>query len=328
MANRPPEDAACHGRFCVDGTPAIPQGQGEQDAPRSGARVRKAVQLVVNRGQFERFLGVDLGGGKGKKTALAVLERRGADLVVAALVPRTGEAPLYDASLVDLLRAEGPSSLVCMDAPLTLPPCLRCLVPVCPGQDTCSDSAVREMRRLADLGEEPTRDHRRGKPSVTPYTQRATEVYLHRSRGVLPRETLGQGMGPLTARAAHLLRALADRFRLNENLIEVYPKATLTLLGLGEPYKKRADARLRILSRMPEVSFAPGVWREECVQSDHAFDAIVCAYTGYLFARDGWTIPDDGDQVFAHDGWIWVPPEPEAKESTAEDLGAQRRTLP
>ena len=33
---------------------------------------------------------------------------------------------------------------------------------------------------------------------------------------------------------------------------------------------------------MPDLSFAPGVWREECVQSDHAFDAIICAYTGYL----------------------------------------------
>ena len=31
------------------------------------------------------------------------------------------------------------------------------------------------------------------------YVQRAAEVILHRQHGILPRETLGQGMGPLTA---------------------------------------------------------------------------------------------------------------------------------
>jgi predicted nuclease with RNAse H fold len=289
----------------------------------------------VRQRAFERFLGVDLGGGKGKKTALAVLERRGSDATIAVvgLSPRAGDPPLYDEGLVDAIRKHGDDALVCVDAPLTLPPCLRCEVPVCPGQDACTDPAVIEMRRLAEEsqeGERPTRDHRRGKPNVTPYTQRATEVHLHRRRGVLPRETLGQGMGPLTARAAHLMRALADRFRLNENLIEVYPKATLALLHLGEPYKKRPEVRLEILARMEGLSFAPGVWREDCVQSDHAFDAIVCAYTGYLFARDGWIMPEESAAVMARDGWIWVPPEQPVDETrtAGPEVEKRRRTLP
>jgi predicted nuclease with RNAse H fold len=285
----------------------------------------------VTQRAFERFLGVDLGGGKGKKTALAALDRTADGVAVVAIMPRGGDLPLYDAGLVEVIRSSPERSLVCVDAPLTLPPCLRCEVPVCPGQDRCVDEAVVEMRRIAADGDEPTRDHRRGKPTVTPYTQRATEVYLHRRRGLLPRETLGQGMGPLTARAAHLMRALADRFRLNDNLIEVYPKATLSLLQLSEPYKKRADARLRILSRMPDLSFAPGVWREECVQSDHAFDAIVCAYTGYLYARDGWTMPAESASVLHRDGWIWVPPEAPAAEEPAPTAGLperRRQTLP
>jgi predicted nuclease with RNAse H fold len=289
----------------------------------------------VRQRPFQRFLGVDLGGGKGKKTALAVLERRDTDqgpgIAVIGLLPRSGAVPLYDAGLVEAIREHGGAGdgegLVCVDAPLTLPPCLRCEVPVCPGQENCADPAVIEMRRLAVDGEE-TRDHRRGKPNVTPYTQRATEVYLHRRRGILPRETLGQGMGPLTARAAHLMRALADRFRLNDNLIEVYPKATLALLRLTEPYKKRPEVRLEILSRMEGLSFAPGVWREDCVQSDHAFDAIVCAYTGYLYARDGWTMPEESAAVMARDGWIWVPPGDPAEAAVTDEEPARRRTLP
>ena len=207
---------------------------------------------------FERFIGVDLGGGKGKKTALAVLERRDDGVAVVGLLPRAGDAPLYDGALIAAIRARADRALLCVDAPLGLPPCLRCLVPVCPGQERCVDPAVIEMRRLGGAITDPTRDHRRGKPAITPYTQRPTEVYLRERRGIVPRETLGQGMGPLTARAMHLMRALADLFRPEENAIEVYPRATLELLRLNEPYKKRADARLRILSRMPGLSFAPG----------------------------------------------------------------------
>jgi predicted RNase H-like nuclease len=282
---------------------------------------------------FERFIGVDLGGGKGKKTALAVLERRDDGIAVVGLLPRAGDVPLYDGALVAAIRARADRALLCVDAPLGLPPCLRCVVPVCPGQERCVDPAVVEMRRLGGAIVDPTRDHRRGKPAITPYTQRPTEVYLRERRGIIPRETLGQGMGPLTARAMHLMRALADIFRPEENAIEVFPRATLELLRLNEPYKKRADARLRILSRMPGLSFAPGVWREECVQSDHAFDAIVCAYTGYRWAEEGWSVPTDVSVVAARDGWIWVPPEqPGVERSTRpedpEDLEPRRKTAP
>lgn len=272
----------------------------------------------MNRRTFKRFVGVDLGGGKGKRTALAVLDLRDDAVVVTQLSPRMGAAPLYDRTLIETLRALGDDAVICVDAPLTLPPCLRCQVTVCPGQDACVDASVVEMRRLFGAPDEETRDARRGKPGLTPYTQRATEVYLHRRRGVLPRETLGQGMGPLTARAAHLQRALADRFRLNENLIEVFPRATLDLLGMREPYKKRVDRRVEILAQLPELSFGPGVWREECRRSDHAFDAVICAYTGYLWNRDGWTLPADCSADMLRDGWIWVPPETAAVDDTAD----------
>src|SRR4029078_1484774 len=89
----------------------------------------------------------------------------------------------------------------------------------------------------------PGRHARRGKPSVTPYTQRTTEVYLAHRLGIAPREALGQGTAPLAARAAHLVRALADRFTLNETLLEVYPKATLAALGLGTPVKNQLRQR-------------------------------------------------------------------------------------
>jgi predicted nuclease with RNAse H fold len=185
------------------------------------------------------------------------------------------------------------------------------------------------MRDLANSDPSPwDRSRRRGKPQVTPYTQRATEVYLHRRLGVLPRETLGQGMGPLTARAAHVLRLLADVFVLHQNVLEVYPKATLALLRLGERHKKRVDERLRALTVLPDLSFGPGVWRESCVQSDHAFDAVICAYTGYRAQRDGWSVPPELTAVAEMDGWIWSPPARLGEAVKPETLEPQRSAEP
>ena len=287
--------------------------------------------------RFHHVLGVDLGGGKGKKTALATLRIDGPAATVVDIAPRTGAPPFYDPTLLDTIRAYGDETLLCIDAPLALPPCLRCEVPVCPGQEACVDPAVVEMRALAaeaaDAGDDAFgvrgRDARRGKPSITPYTQRATEVYLS-CAGVAAREGLGQGTGPLAARAAHLVRALADRFTLNENLIEVSPKATLVALGLGTPFKKHMrerETRARILESLSdELRFGPGVWRERCIQSDHLFEAVICAFTGFLWARDGWSLPASatGRDATARlrEGWIWTPPiaavSPAAKKSAAE----------
>ena len=129
---------------------------------------------------FLHVLGIDLGGGKGKKTALATLRLDGRTATVVDIAPRSGAAPFYDASLLETIRQYGDDTLLCIDAPLTLPPCLRCTVPVCPGQEACVDPSVVEMRSLMAETAEPNagRDARRGKPPVTPYTQRATEVHL------------------------------------------------------------------------------------------------------------------------------------------------------
>jgi len=295
--------------------------------------------------KFNHVLGIDLGGGKGKKTALATLRVDGHTATVVDIAPRTGAAPFYDPTLLETIRAYGDETLLCIDAPLTLPPCLRCEVPVCPGQTACVDSSVVEMRALAAeaaeardgvqstndrFGLRSSRDTRRGKPSVTPYTQRPTEIYLAASVGIAAREGLGQGTGPLAARAAHLVRALADRFTINQNLIEVYPKATLVALGLGAPFKKHLrerETRAGVLESLSgELRFGPGVWRERCVQSDHLFEAVICAFTGFLWARDGWSLPvyttarDESARL--RDGWIWTPPvaaaSPVQKKSAAE----------
>jgi hypothetical protein len=287
--------------------------------------------------KFQHVLGIDLGGGKGKKTALATLRVDGPAATVVDIAPRTGAVTFYDPTLLETIRAYGDETLLCIDAPLTLPPCLRCTVPVCPGQELCVDPSVVEMRALVSEPRDDffpprgNRDTRRGKPSITPYTQRTTEVHLASNVGIAAREGLGQGTGPLAARAAHLVRALADRFTLNSNLIEVYPKATLAALGLGTQFKKHMrerETRARILESLSgELRFGPGVWRELCIQSDHLFEAVICAFTGFLWARDGWVLPaqaggrDAAERL--RDGWIWTPPVTAVAASTLKKSAAE-----
>jgi predicted nuclease with RNAse H fold len=281
---------------------------------------------VLERRELTTFIGVDLGGGKGKNTAVALLARdRGDGRAVRVVFVDTKTAdgqPFFDAELLRFVRAHRERALVAIDAPLLPSVCLRCRLEHCATLGECQDPVVQWFRALEESGLPAAPSAARGpglggppggKPATTPYTQRACEVILHRRHGILPRETLGQGMGPLTARAHYLRRALEPDFALNQNLLEVYPKATVHALcgpDAARRYKRLANTwrvRAEILERLSgELRFE--VWREGCLQSDHCFDAVMCAYTAFLWARDGWTMPQEDRAVFERDGWIWFPP--------------------
>jgi predicted nuclease with RNAse H fold len=285
------------------------------------------------------FLGVDLGGGKGKNTAVARLELREDGVLEVVDVGTTHDKqPWYDESLVEYLGKHAEGALCAVDAPLTLTACVRCRESVCPGMAACVDptivwfrtegaeliarAAVADRDRIAAVPangklaySQPAPASK--KPPTTPYTQRATEVVLHRRHGIMPRETLGQGMGPLTARAAHLGRALARfGYKLHENLIEVYPKATLQMLWgrkVAMSYKREVDTwdtRARVLESLRgrvEFGRRSRLAKEAVLSNDHCFDAVICAYTGYLCVKEGWTLPERDREVFAVDGWIFTP---------------------
>lgn len=274
---------------------------------------------------FNRVVGIDLGGGKGKHTAVAIGSVTPAGLEIQSYGTRgPGGKPYYDDVLTRLLLSQPPATLVAMDAPLGLPACVRCLLPECPGIDACEDPAVRWMQTD---GARLERAHRprapQSKPLITPYTQRVTEIRLRCEDHIQPRETLGQGMGPLTARGVHLAKALAGRYRRDESLIEVYPKATIHQFAgpdAARRYKRGVglwQVRASLLERWSrELTFK--AWREESLRCDHCFDAVVCAFTGYLWATESWSRPAGFDRIADLEGWIWMP-EAQANRETETD---------
>jgi hypothetical protein len=294
---------------------------------------------------FTTFIGIDLGGARGKTTAVARIEVTDAERGQAAVLevctryrpPNGEETAFHDASLLQYVTTLGRGAAVAMDAPLTAPACVRCQVAACPGVSACQvpatmwlrtvgarlqDEAMSDLDRIAlipshsGFGRVAPQGLTPYKQRVAPYTHRCTEVWLHYDRDLIPRDGLGQASGPIAARAGHLRRLLTSHgFRLNENLLEVSPRATVAAL-FGERwargYKRDADpweTRAAIVERLGDslkFAYTSRLSREEVLRNDHCFDALLSAYTAFLWARDGWAMPEDG--AFADDGWIWVPP--------------------
>jgi predicted nuclease with RNAse H fold len=293
---------------------------------------------------FRTYIGIDLGGARGKTTAVARLTvGHDGEAVVQQVSNRSAErSPWYDEVLLRYLaQLPAAETVVAIDAPLTLPACIRCVAPACPGQQACEDPAVvwlntvgAELTLAETLADRdriaavptpgrpagsPVRTAARARPMLTPYTHRPTAVVLRHARGIKTRETLGQGSGPITARATHLRRALQrSGYELNRNLIEVSPRATVHALfdeRKARGYKRDADpweTRAEIVEHLSHsLRFAPTSCfsREQVLRNDHCFEALLSAYTAHLWARDDWQLPAGEQDLFDTDGWIWTPPD-------------------
>lgn len=287
------------------------------------------------RSSFSRFLGLDLGGIRGKTTALAELVTHGSGAMVTRVALRDHGQPWTDDTLAaELLSLPPTTTAIAIDAPLTHHACGRCVRPTCPGAAKCDDPAVQWLRaagqaavpgasiQRAELAQGTSRplalrsSDQPARARLVPYAHRATEVSLVEA-GLLPLGRLGGANSPIAARARHLVRRLAGAgFSLHENLLEVSPQATVTaLFGPRKARGRKRDAdpwhtRAEILARLPELTFAPSsrLAREDVLRNDHCFDALISAYTAFRWAKDGWQLPARDRELFETDGWVWAPP--------------------
>jgi Protein of unknown function (DUF429) len=279
---------------------------------------------------FTTYVGIDLGGARGKTTAVATLARREDGVAALEVATRRVGEPWHDESLWEYLSSLGPHAVIAINAPLTAPACARCLEAICPGVSACVDPAVVWLRtegRALVVGDEAeaeaqgggahhrvTTARRSPRARVVPYSHRATELLLCHERGILPQTSVGAATGAVATRAAHLVRRLAAAgFALHERLIEVSAHATVAALfdsRRARGRKRDADpwhTRAEIVEGLGDLGFAPSsrMSREEVLRNDHCFDALIAGYTAYRFCVEGWTMPDPR---FAVDGWIWAPP--------------------
>ena len=162
-----------------------------------------------------------------------------------------------DAEILDLARRAGRWGTVAINAPLTRPLGRCCLDDDCPCRQ---DPGTRSRQLERDLG-------RMGVPTL------ATAL-----------------LKVLARRGARIAEALRE---LGYEPLEVYPFATLRLLGLPWRGKRTVAGRRRIYRALRPL--VPGLRHPRA--SEHQLDAVVCALTAQLW-REGRTrtvgLPEEG----------------------------------
>src|SRR5690242_15299621 len=92
-----------------------------------------------------KIAGIHLAGPNSAKTTLVIMTGHlgEGNLKINGVYDRMGTVHrlFSDDRLFDVLKSEQPERVM-IDSPLTVPPCVACTRPVCPGVDACEDIAV------------------------------------------------------------------------------------------------------------------------------------------------------------------------------------------
>lgn len=249
---------------------------------------RKSFQVI-------KFAGLTLGGGKGRKTCMAVLEYyvKEKKLFLAELyqgIEEEGRVSCDTQLIRKLEQHKQGLKLIGVDAPLKLPKCMRCRLK-CPGHEKCTEEEIRWMWKW---------HRKRGKSKrpnkiFTPYTERCVEQYIMSEveGDFIPDHAFGANRAPLAARAMYLQR------RINFcKLTEVKPRLSVWRLGqilgmrksqipLYKQVTKGEDIRSHFLELWSEqeISFIYHRDFKTMIKDGFAFEAFVCAYTAFLKHR-------------------------------------------
>jgi hypothetical protein len=222
-----------------------------------------------------------------------------------------------DERLVEILTHAGPFAEVFIDCPLTVPPCVACQRPRCPGAVQCDDVSVAYM--LAISSKVRRRGARKARP-VNPQSQRLWDVLqLSHGPGERLEPSYSANLAPLVTRARTLQK------RLNALPVPVILKETQipnALECLRSPLKLAAstrqdyrgfetghDRRRQILTRMIERGWIEAAWDMEMfdlvARSVEAFHAFMSAWVAAMHAA-GLSLRAPREYIDS-EGWVYLP---------------------
>jgi len=150
-----------------------------------------------------------------------------------------------------------------------------------------------------------------------PLVRRLTDRIVHAETGIVPLSVSADLIAHVALRCAGLLAELeavgVDVDRVDGAVVEVYPAAALR--GWDLPFKgyksaKNREARaasvVALERALPELDL--GGFRDLCIASDDAFDAVVACLAARAAALGRTTRPDATQRaVAAREGWIHLP---------------------
>lgn len=265
-------------------------------------------------GEVHRFIGISLGGGKADKACIAVVEYFPAykKIFLSNIIERIKSEGSISADLKihEILESyKGKIHTVAFDVPWRPPLCFKCEV-ACLGYETC------QLEHIVWMREHNQKQQKKKKPKrlFTPYTERCVEMYLKTEleESVVIEPALGANTAPLLARASFIQR------RIQAPAIEVNPRLSVWRVGrslhIGKShlrYHRHSvggnDSRRIILQSLSaqNVAFVYDQDFRLMIENNHAFEAFICALTGYL-KYSGQTEPRPNGFP-AKEDWIEFP---------------------
>lgn len=240
---------------------------------------------------MHRFLGLSIAGGKSDKACLAVIEYfpKYKKIFLTKIFDRikSDENISADLKLHEMIEQVRDKTVsLTLDTPSQVPQCVRCTLK-CPGYESCNEPHIEWMWKYF---REKTQK-KKPKKIFTPYTQRSVEMHMSTEleESFIVPHALGANQAPLLARAAFIKK------RLDIPVLEAFPKATLWRLGLSLQVMKSHlrhhkhsvggnEARKAILQALSaaHVAFVYDQDVKLMTENNHAFEAFLCALTGFL----------------------------------------------
>jgi hypothetical protein len=222
-----------------------------------------------------------------------------------------------DERLVEILTHGGPFAEVFIDCPLTVPPCVACQRPRCPGAVQCDDVAVAYM--LAISNKVRRRGARKARP-VNPQSQRLWDV-LQLSQGPAERlePSYSANLAPLVTRARTLqkrLNSLPRPITLKETQIPNTLECLRQPLRLSPAIKvdyrgfeTGHERRRQILARMVSSGWIEPAWDTEMFdligRSVESFHAFMSAWVAAMH-HAGLSLQAPGEYIDS-EGWVYLP---------------------
>ncbi len=265
------------------------------------------------------FAGLHLAGPNANKTALVELRGDPGErpLKIGKVYEKIGSfgSLFSDERLVDILTRTGPFAEVFVDCPLTVPPCVACQRPVCPGAVKCDDVSVAYM--LSISSKVRRRGARKSRP-VNPQSQRLWDVLqLDTERSERLEPSYSANLAPLVARARTLQRRLNA---LDPSIVLAETSVPNTLERMARPLKLDAKIKLayrnfedglttrqEILDRMADAGWIEGdsLEAEVAVSTVEGFHALITAWVGALH-HIGLT-GQRPRHYLDSEGWVYLP---------------------
>lgn len=261
-----------------------------------------------------KVAGIHLAGPNSTKTTLVIMTGHlgEGNLKISGIYDRMGTVSrlFSDDRLFEVLRSESPDRVM-IDSPLSVPPCVACTRPMCPGVNACEDIAVAFMAKMVD-----TKSGKKKKKPMNPQTQRIWDVkewyHWHPS---LQEPTYSSNKAPLVVRALTLqrrLNSLEKPLVLHETSIPHALSVFVEQLGMPRElaYQYRAfgvgrEKRLAILQKLVDANLIDAKIPEEVSATVETFSAFIAALIAGMEQRGLVTYPEN--EFLRDQGWVYLP---------------------